>query len=100
MRIDLNHGPQPLPESNRAKAQSAASAGSSAGKLTEGEDQAELSGAHAQVQALAAQALQLPIVRQERVHALRAAIQSGLYHPSPEVVAGAVFEHMSAGPAA
>jgi flagellar biosynthesis anti-sigma factor FlgM len=97
MRIDLNSVPQPSPESDRSSASStAAHASSAAGNQAEGVDvdQAQFSGAHVQVQALAAQVLQLPEVRQERVHALRLAIQNGDYQPSPEEVAGAVFDSM------
>lgn len=101
MRIDLNHGPQPLPETNRSTTQSpGAPVRSSASHALGGEDQAELSGAHAQVQALVAQASQLPEVRAERVHALRQAIQDGHYQSIPEKVAGALFAHMIAEPAA
>jgi flagellar biosynthesis anti-sigma factor FlgM len=95
MRVDPNHGTQPAPESNRPGAQSSAAGNSSAaGGLGLGEDQASLSGGHAQIEALAAQAAQLPEVRQERVHALRQAIQGGQYDPAPETVAGAVVAHM------
>jgi len=100
MRIDLNPGAQPTPESNRSNAQNTAALGSASGSSALGEDQAQLSGAHTQVQALAAQASQLPEVRQERVHALRQAVESGQYHASPEKVAGALFAHLIAGPAA
>lgn len=110
MRVDLNAGPQSLPENDRAASasgSSSASASSGAGGVANGvssgvtnEDQAELSGAHVQVQALAAQAAQLPEVRQERVQSLRQAIQSGGYHSTPEQIAGAVFEHMLSGTAA
>jgi len=101
MRIDLNHGPQPLLENSRTSPQNTAAAASSASSnALSGEDQAQLSGAHVQVQALAAQASQLPEVREERVQALRQAIQSGHYQPSPKEVAGAMFAHMIAGPAA
>jgi flagellar biosynthesis anti-sigma factor FlgM len=51
------------------------------------------------VEALAAQASQLPEVRQERVQALREAVQSGRYDVNPEQVAGALLAHMTAGPA-
>jgi len=99
MRIDLNHGPQATPESNRNSAQSiTTSSGSSSNAL--GEDQAQLSGAHVQVQALAAQASQLPEVREERVQALRQAIESGQYRVNPDHVAHAVLAHMVADPAA
>jgi len=100
MRIELNYGPQQLAESNRSSAQAANAAERSTASGAAGEDQAQLSGSHVQVQALAAQASQLPEVRQERVQALREAIQSGHYHVSPEKVAGAMLEHMTSGPAA
>lgn len=106
MRIDLNHGPQDVPESSQASAQTTNSANSAStpsapgalGAL--GEDQAQLSGAHVQVQALAAQAARLPEVREERVTALRQAVASGQYEASPEKTAGALIVHMVAGPAA
>ncbi len=100
MRIDFNHGQQQVPESSRNNAASAGPVASSPASSGSGEDQAQLSGAHVQVQALAAQALQLPEVRAERVQALRQAVQSGQYHPGPEQVAGAMLVHMIAGSAA
>jgi flagellar biosynthesis anti-sigma factor FlgM len=104
MRIDLNPAPQALLESNRSSAASDAAAGNSSPSNglagLGGEDQAELSGAHVQAQALVAQAAQLPEVRQERVQSLRQAIQSGRYQSSPDEVAGAVVAHMIAWPAA
>lgn len=102
MRIDSNHGPQP-PESNRSPQNSpaagSASASNALGSLI-GEDQTQLSGVHVQVEALAAQASQLPEVREERVHALRQAVQSGQYQPVSEQVAGALLAHMIAASAA
>jgi flagellar biosynthesis anti-sigma factor FlgM len=100
MRIDLNYGPQALAENSRTSAQNTTPASSSAAAGALGEDQAQLSGAHVQVEALAAQASHLPEVREERVQALRQAIQSGHYQPSPESVAGALLAHMAAGPVA
>jgi flagellar biosynthesis anti-sigma factor FlgM len=94
MRIDLNQGPQQLNESNRNGAQNPVTSGSSSLGNALGEDQAQLSGSHVQVNALAAQASQLPEVRQERVQALRQAVQSGQYTASPEEVAGAMFADM------
>ena len=97
MRIDLNHGPQPSLGTDQHSAESTVAASSfSASSVPAGEDQAGLSGT--QVQALVARAAQLPEVRQERVHALRQTIESGLYHPGSERVAGAMFEHMIAVP--
>jgi flagellar biosynthesis anti-sigma factor FlgM len=101
MRIDLNHGPQSLSESNPSSSSNSAAGNSSVrtgGDLL-GEDQTQLSGAHTQVAALAAQASQLPEVRQEKVQALRLAIQGGLYSTVPEQVAGAMLAHMMVSPA-
>jgi flagellar biosynthesis anti-sigma factor FlgM len=56
-----------------------------------GEDQTQLSGAHAQVLALVAQALQLPETTQAKVQALRQAVVSGKYKPSPDQVARALL---------
>ena len=96
MRIDLNQGPQSLPEIDRQNP--AASSGSSAAHAAApGADEAQFSGSHAQVQALVAQASQLPEVRQERVESLRQAVQRGQYKASAEQTAGAVFAHMAVG---
>jgi flagellar biosynthesis anti-sigma factor FlgM len=101
MRIDLNQTSQPLHETNSNSATSAGAAvPASVTSGLGGEDQAQLSGVHAHVLALVAQASQLPEVREQRVHALRQAIQSGQYQSSPEKVAGAVFAHMITGAAA
>lgn len=99
MRINLTPGSQPAAEPNRTNARDsvATSRGSTTSVL--GEDQAQLSGAHIQVEALAAQVAQLPEIREQRVQALRQAVESGHYRPSTEKVAGAVFAHMIAEPA-
>jgi flagellar biosynthesis anti-sigma factor FlgM len=107
MRIEGNPGAQPAPESERTNnsqggaTSSAASASASTGGAL-GEDQAQLSGAHGQVQALvlAAQATQTPEIRQEKVNALRQVVESGSYRPSSSQVAGALFDHMMEAPAA
>jgi flagellar biosynthesis anti-sigma factor FlgM len=100
MRIDLNHTPE-LPEPNRSSAQNTSgTANASASEVLGREDQAQLSGAHAQVLALVAQASQLPEVREERVQFLRQAIQSGQYQARPENTAAAVLDQLSARPAA
>jgi len=100
MRIDLNHGPQQLPETNRRSAHSTGTGTSSLGNIVEGEDQAQISDAHVQIQALVTQASQLPEVREERVQALRQAIESGRYQASPQKIGGAMFAHMVAEPVA
>ncbi len=103
MRIQLDHGAQHLPEAERVKSQQARAAEDTAkaSNTSEvGQDQARFSGAHAQVQALAAQAAQLPEVRMERVQALRQALLGGGYQRTPHEVAGALIEHLTAEPAA
>jgi flagellar biosynthesis anti-sigma factor FlgM len=100
MRIDLHHEPQALTETARNQQQRAAASASSASQGLGGEDQAQLSGAHVQVQALAAQASQLPEIREERVSSLRLAVQNGTYRPRAEQTAHAMFAHMIADPAA
>ena len=99
MRIDLTQGSQPAPETSRTSARSGSATNNTSSSNGLGEDQAQLSGAHTQVQALAAQAAQLPEVREERVHALRQAIEGGRYRPDPEKIAGAMFAHMITTPA-
>jgi flagellar biosynthesis anti-sigma factor FlgM len=99
MRIDSNQGPQQLNESNTSGSQNPVGANNISSSVI-GEDQAQLSGTHAQVEALAAQAAQLPEVREERVLTLRQAVQSGQYSPSPDQVAGAVVDSMISGFAA
>jgi flagellar biosynthesis anti-sigma factor FlgM len=103
MRIDGNTGAQALPESSRTNSQTAASgdartAASSASAT--GQDQAQLSGVHVQVQVLTAQALQLPEVRQDKVNALRQVVLSGNYQPSAGQTADALFAHLLVEPAA
>jgi len=95
MIIDPNQTAQQLPESSRSSGQSPASGDprTSAGSAL-GEDQAQLSDIHAQVQTLTAQAAQLPEVRQEKVNALRQAVLGGSYQPSAAQVAEGLFAHM------
>ncbi|HVI08288.1 MAG TPA: flagellar biosynthesis anti-sigma factor FlgM [Candidatus Binatia bacterium] len=102
MRID-NSRPGGAAESAAASASQRAAqnqARPAAGPAAFGEDQAELSGAHVQVQALASAALQFPEIRQEKVSALRQVVESGRYSPDPEQVAGALMDHLLAVPAA
>jgi flagellar biosynthesis anti-sigma factor FlgM len=100
MRIDFNYEPQAAPEVSRPSNQAGATEANSAVPSALGEDKAQLSRTHAQVEAYAAQAAQLPEVRQERVAALRESVQSGRYHVSHEKVAAAILVHMSGGPTA
>lgn len=93
MRIDFQYAPQP-PEPERSRAQSNEAANRSPATATPAgaQDQAQFTGAHARVEALAAQAAQLPEVRQERVEALRQAVESGHYQLDAQKVAGAMLE--------
>jgi flagellar biosynthesis anti-sigma factor FlgM len=101
MRIEFNRVPQPAEASpTSAATPSVASTQSASHTEALGEDQAQLSGTHAQVEALTAQAGQLPEVRQEKVQALRQAVEAGRYHASPETVAGALLADVVAVPAA
>jgi flagellar biosynthesis anti-sigma factor FlgM len=100
MRIDSNRGAQSAAETDRTSAQGGAAANNSSGAGAIGEDQAQLSGAHTQVAALAAQAAQLPEIREERVQSLRQAVSSGQYDAPPEKVASAMLTYLIAGPAA
>jgi flagellar biosynthesis anti-sigma factor FlgM len=105
MRIDANSGAQAPPEIEKSESQSVSSAGGqlpSTGALggVFGEDQAELSGSYGQAQALTAQALQFPEIRQEKVNALRQVVEDGSYQPSSSQIANAMFTHMLEIPAA
>jgi flagellar biosynthesis anti-sigma factor FlgM len=95
MRIDLNPGAQPLPESSRTGNQNAASGDTRASASSNllGADQAQLSGAHVQVQALVAQALQFPEIRQDKVNSLRQVVLDGNYQPGSKQIAEAVLAH-------
>src|ERR1700745_1374413 len=101
MRIDSNQTAQPLPDSGRSNSPNAVRAETRASVSNVlGEDSARLSGTRVQVQALVAQALQFPEVRQEKVNALRQSVLGGTYQPSSSQVAESVFEHMLVSPAA
>jgi flagellar biosynthesis anti-sigma factor FlgM len=109
MRIDSNQALPQLPESGRSSNPNPASADSRASGTSVpgnvlggvlGEDQAQLSGGQVQVQALAAQALQFPEVRQEKVNSLRQSILDGRYQAGSNQVAEALFAHLLVAPAA
>jgi flagellar biosynthesis anti-sigma factor FlgM len=101
MRIDLNQSAQALPEGERVGNQSASASAAQIGAASAlGEDQAQLSGVHLQVQTLTTQALQLPEVRQEKVNALRQVVQDRNYQPSSDRIADSIFQHMLVMPAA
>ena len=89
MRIDPNQGSQ-ISESRLSASPQSPGSNSAAARAGADQDQAQLSGAHALVQALAAEASQLPEVREEKVSALRQAVESGTYQPDSQKVAGAL----------
>jgi len=91
MRIDLSSGPL-APEASPNRGQSTVRNADVHRELEL--DQAQFSTSHAQIHGLATKALQVPEVRQDRVQALRLAIQNGEYHPQPSMVAGAIMVHM------
>lgn len=92
MRIDSYFGPQQASEAGRSQQHPTASSLSS--RVEPQADEAQLSGAHVQVQALAAQASQLPEVREARVQALRDAVQSGNYRSSASSTAASMMTEM------
>jgi len=94
MRIDFHYGPQPALQTDRNVSQGNPALGGSSQKTEPEQDQAEISAAHVKVQALAAQASQLPEVREARVQSLRQAISDGQYRADPEKVAGSLLSHM------
>lgn len=99
MRIDLQYRPQEAHEPRPAAGINGTMSGSSIrGSLQE--DQAVLSGAHATVAALVAQASQLPEVREDRVASLRQAIAAGEYRPGSEQVANSLMAHLLRRPVA
>jgi flagellar biosynthesis anti-sigma factor FlgM len=97
MRIDLRYGPQSTPDLENKVQDGTTASGTAPSKVQQGEDLAQLSGAHVQVQALASQASQLPEVRDERVQSLRQSVLSGEYRPDPEKVGAALLSYMTSG---
>jgi negative regulator of flagellin synthesis FlgM len=90
MRIDA---PLPLPENiqtpNITRSGSSASQ-SSASPVSSGQDQAQFSVDSGTVQQLKSALSQLPEVRQERVNALRQAVNDGSYQVSNQQLADAI----------
>jgi flagellar biosynthesis anti-sigma factor FlgM len=97
MRIDLRYGPQSTPDLDNKVQDGTTASGTALSKVQQGEDLAQLSGAHVQVQALASQTSQLPEVREERVQSLRQSVLSGEYRPDPEKVGAALLSYMTSG---
>lgn len=95
MRIDLHFEPQQAQQSDRSSPQTSQAASAAANQAQVGQDQTILSGAHVQVEALAAQAAQLPEIRQGKIEALRQAVQSGQYQSDPHKTADALLTQMA-----
>jgi flagellar biosynthesis anti-sigma factor FlgM len=97
MRIDSNQAGPPVSEggrtSNPAVARNNPSASAGVGGAL-GEDQAQLSDVQVHIQALVAQAAQLPETTQPKIDALRQAVVNGSYQPKPDQVAEALMASM------
>ena len=93
MRIDLNAGVPPTPDSGSA-GKSGARTTPGVGSGEPGADVAHLSADPARVQALAAAVSQLPEIRQERVTALAESLRSRTYEVTAQQTAGALMAHM------
>jgi flagellar biosynthesis anti-sigma factor FlgM len=100
MRIDFSYTPQAATEANGGSAKNNAAANATNPAAESGEDQAVLSSAHLQIASLSAQAAQLPEVREQKVQALRQAVETGRYRPEPDQTAGALIAHLVQNPAA
>ena len=100
MRIDFQFTPRQSAESDRTRAQATSSGTHTpVNAVSVPEDLAQLSSANTQVQALASQASQLPEIREQRVAALRQALQNGQYRFDSETTAGSLLAHMLLAPA-
>jgi flagellar biosynthesis anti-sigma factor FlgM len=101
MRIDLNTIIPEAPDPGQsAKSASQAASGTASADGRAGGDTATLSQSQGRVQQLAAQAIQLPEIRQDKVAALQRAIQAGSYQVTPGQTAGALIAAMQNHPAA
>jgi flagellar biosynthesis anti-sigma factor FlgM len=94
MRIDLNAIIPEAPDPGQsAKSAAQATSGSSSAGLAGG-DTAKLSQDQGRVQQLAAQVIQLPEIRQDKVAGLQRAIQEGSYQVTPGQSAEALISAM------
>ena len=89
MRIDLNQ----IALGNVEREVTAIKAGGEATNAPSVEDKASFSADSLDVSSLEAQVLALPEVRQDKVEALRQAVQSGEYRVEADKVAHAILEH-------
>src|ERR1700678_499493 len=90
----VSEGKPPATSSQTVDADNSAGSDGRSVNRNVNENPAQLSGTQGWVQALAAEVVQLPELRQEKVRALRQAVQSGDYNPDPEQVAGALVSHL------
>ena len=91
MRIDPNARAQEAQDSAGTAASTSRGTAAAAQPRTLADDTAQLSGDQVRVQALTAQAIAVPEIRQEKVTALGQAVRNGSYHVSPELTAEAVI---------
>jgi anti-sigma28 factor (negative regulator of flagellin synthesis) len=95
MRIEGTQGAQALLEGGQTGRQGLEGGDArSPGGASLGEDQAQPSDFQVQVPVLVAQVSQFPDASQEKVNALRRAVESGSYQLSSSQVAGALFDHL------
>ncbi len=93
MRIDLNRiSLEQISQSKIEREDQARKASGKGPAAPNVEDKASLSVDALSVSSLAAQALSAPSVRQDKVDALRQAVQSGEYKPDAEKTAQAILE--------
>ena len=94
MKVDLNGLTGPtldgVKSSQRTPAEAAATSAGGAEAAT-GEDAATLSVGSSSVNSLVAKALDAPAIRQDKVEALRQAVQNGEYKVNPALIAEAMI---------
>lgn len=89
MKIDLQSSAVNLLHSDWSGRQVSQSGGTSAPSANE--DRVTLASTQANVEALTAQAMNSPQVRQDKVDALRQAVSNGSYKVDPHKIAGAIL---------
>ncbi len=96
MRIDFHYGPQSTRQADRADSKPATAAESPT-KPQLSDDQAQISASHMRVLELTGQVMQIPGIREQRVHSLREAMRNGQFTADPEKTAGALLAEMALG---
>jgi|SRR5580698_2063850 flagellar biosynthesis anti-sigma factor FlgM len=99
MRIDLNANVGPTADAGQA-GKTGSRVGLGAGSVEAEVDSAQLSTDHVKVQALSAAVLQLPEIRQEKVAALAAQVQTGNYQVGAQQTAEALLTALTTNRAA